>query len=308
MLTERSARIASAHRLLRRSRRAEAGEFLAEGAPAVTEAIGSARENPGAILELFVTEAAAAKHVHLVRAAYAAGVQVSQVTERAAAALSDAVTPQGIVVRCAIPDTEPTALLAGSPQLLAVLVQTKDPGNAGTVIRLADAAGADGVILAGDAVDPFNPKAVRASAGSLFHLPVVRVTDPVALIRALAEAGLSVLATTGTATLDLDRAGADGILDLPTAWLFGSEAHGLPEDVVTRADESVRVPIYGRAESLNLATAAAICLYASAGAHRRAAGHGADEAAVSEAAVSKAPASEAKAIGTAGSLGVQADA
>ena len=168
----------------------------------------------------------------MIRAAYAAGVEVTQVTERAAAALSDAVTPQGIVARCAIPDTDPAALLAGSPTLLAVLVQTNDPGNAGTVIRLADAAGADGVIVAGDAVDPFNPKAVRASAGSLFHLPVVRAADPVALVGALAAAGLSVLATTGTATVDLDTAGTDGILDLPTAWLFGSEAHGLPPDVV----------------------------------------------------------------------------
>ena len=272
MLTERSARIASAHRLLRRSRRRESGEFLAEGAPAVTEAIGSARENPGVVIELYVTEAAAAKHVDVIRAAYAAGVEVTQVTERAAVALSDAVTPQGIVVRCAIPDTDPAGLLAGSPTLLAVLVQTNDPGNAGTVIRLADAAGADGVIIAGDAVDPFNPKAVRASAGSLFHLPVVRAADPVALVGALAEAGLSVLATTGTATVDLDTAGTDGILDLPTAWLFGSEAHGLPQDVVGLADESVRVPINGRAESLTLAAAAAICLYASAGAHRRAAG------------------------------------
>jgi len=282
VLTERSARIASAHRLLRRSRRTEAGEFLAEGAPAVTEAIGYAREYPGAVLELYVTESAAGKHVDLIRAAYAAGVEVTQVNERAAAALSDAVTPQGIVARCAILDTDPATLLAGSPTLLAVLVQTNDPGNAGTVIRLADAAGADGVIVAGDAVDPFNPKSVRASAGSLFHLPVVRAADPVALVGALAAAGLSVLATTGTATVDLDTAGTDGILDLPTAWLFGSEAHGLPPEVVALADESVRVPIYGRAESLNLAAAAAICLYASAAAHRRASAGALSEAAASK--------------------------
>ena len=282
VLTERSARIASAHRLLRRSRRTEAGEFLAEGAPAVTEAIGYAREYPGAVLELYVTESAAGKHVDLIRAAYAAGVEVTQVNERAAAALSDAVTPQGIVARCAILDTDPATLLAGSPTLLAVLVQTNDPGNAGTVIRLADAAGADGVIVAGDAVDPFNPKSVRASAGSLFHLPVVRAADPVALVGALAAAGLSVLATTGTATADLDTAGTDGILDLPTAWLFGSEAHGLPPEVVALADESVRVPIYGRAESLNLAAAAAICLYASAAAHRRASAGALSEAAAEQ--------------------------
>jgi RNA methyltransferase, TrmH family len=271
VLSERSPRIAAAHRLLRRSRRTETGEFLAEGAPAVTEAIGYAREHPGEVLELFVTEAAAAKHVRLVRAAFAAKVEVTQVSEKAAAALSDAMTPQGIVVRCAHPQTTVADVLAGSPKLVVVLVRANDPGNAGTIIRLADAAGADGVILAGDSVDAFNPKAIRASAGSLFHLPVARAADEAALLDELSAAGLSVLATTGAAQLDLDAASADGILDLPTAWLFGSEAHGLPDDVVARADEAVRVPIYGRAESLNLASAAAICLYASAGAQRRAA-------------------------------------
>ena len=197
MLTERSARIAAAHRLLRRSRRTEAGEFLAEGAPAVTEAIGYAREHPGAVLELYVTAAAGARHVDVVRAAFAAGVEVTQVTDRAAAALSDAVTPQGIVARCALPDLDPAPLLGADPKLMVVLVATSDPGNAGTVIRLADAAGADGVILAGDGVDPFNPKAIRASAGSLFHLPVAHVADVDALPALLADAGLSVLATTG---------------------------------------------------------------------------------------------------------------
>ena len=150
-----------------------------------------------------------------------------------------------------------------------MLVQAADPGNAGTVVRFADAAGADAVILAGESVDAFDPKAVRASAGSIFHLPVVHVDALLALVASLSASGLSVLATTGSADLDLDTASDDGILDLPTAWLFGSEAHGLPADVVAAADASVRVPIHGRAESLNLATAAAICLYASASAHRR---------------------------------------
>jgi TrmH family RNA methyltransferase len=258
--------------LLRRSRRTEVGEFLAEGAPAVTEAIGYAKEHPGEILELFITEAAAAKHKRLVRAAFGAGVEVTQITERAAGSLTDAVTPQGVVVRCTLPTVTVADVLAGTPRLIAVLVRASDPGNLGTVIRLADAAGAGGVILAGDSVDAFNPKAIRASAGSLFHLPVARAADPAALIAELSASGLSVLATTGAAELDLDAAGADGILDLPTAWLFGSEAHGLPDDVIALADESVRVPIYGQAESLNLASAAAICLYASASAQRRAAG------------------------------------
>lgn len=268
VLTERSNRIVAAHKLLRRPRRVEAGEFLAEGAGPVAEAVAAERDRPGTVLELFVTEAAAARHVDLVRAAFAAGVEVTQVTERAAAALSDTVAPQGLVARCTLPDTDPDELLASSPRLLAVCVETNDPGNLGTIIRLADAAGADGVLVAGDAVDPFNPKAVRATTGSLFHLPVVRVRDRDAAIAALHAAGVSVLATTGTAELDLPTASAQGLLELPTAWLFGSEAHGLPAAVVASADASVRVPIYGRAESLNLATAAAVCLYASATAQR----------------------------------------
>ena len=151
-----------------------------------------------------------------------------------------------------------------------MLVDTNDPGNAGTIIRLADAAGADAVIFAGESVDPFNPKAVRASTGSLFHLPVARAADVVRVgHRSCPRPGLSVLATTGgAANTDLDTATDDGILDLPTAWLFGSEAHGLPAEVIAAADESIKVPIYGAAESLNLATAAAICLYASARALR----------------------------------------
>jgi len=194
---------------------------------------------------------------------------VTQVTERAAAALSDTVSPQGIVARCAINLSDVPDIVAAGPRLVAVLVETNDPGNAGTIIRLADAAGADAVVFAGESVDPFNPKAVRASTGSLFHLPVAQATDVFGLIASLSDAGLSVLATTGVAAnTDLDAAIDDGILDLPTAWLFGSEAHGLPADVIAVADESIKVPIYGAAESLNLATAAAICLYASARALR----------------------------------------
>lgn len=269
ILTERSSRIASAHRLLRRSRRVEAGEFLAEGAQAVAEAIGYAREHPGMVHEVYLTADAAAKHVDLVRAAYGADVVVSIVTTRAAALLSDTQAPQGLIARCTLLDQDLSQALGSSPKLVAVLVNANDPGNAGTVVRLADAAGADAIVFAGESVDPFNPKAVRASVGSIFHLPVARAADTDELLAALAEAGLSVLATTGSADLDLDQAGRDGVLDLPTAWLFGSEAHGLPADLITKSDSAIRVPIHGRAESLNLATAAAVCLYASASAQRR---------------------------------------
>lgn len=268
-MSERSARIAAAHRLLRRSRRTESGEFLAEGIQAVTAALGYEKDNPGWVLELYITEAAAGRHPAVVRQAFGSGIEVTQVTDRAAALLSDTQAPQGIVARCRAMDVSVQTALAGSPKLVAVLVETNDPGNAGTIIRLADAVGADAVIVAGDAVDPFNPKVVRATTGSLFHLPVARTDDPAALLEALAAAGLSTMATAASAGLDLDTAGRDGLLDLPTAWLFGSEAHGLPAEITAAADAAVRVPIHGRAESLNLATAAAVCLYASASAQRR---------------------------------------
>ena len=159
-------------------------------------------------------------------------------------------------------------LLGSDPELVAVLVDVADPGNAGTVIRVADAAGASGVVLAGSAVDPYNGKVVRSSAGSLFHVPVTSDGDTAAVVRRLKSAGVQVLAADGGAALDLDGAERGGQLARRTAWLFGNEAHGLPGDVLKAADGSVRVPIYGAAESLNLATAAAICLYASARALR----------------------------------------
>nr|WP_246220948.1 RNA methyltransferase [Phytoactinopolyspora mesophila] len=152
--------------------------------------------------------------------------------------------------------------------LVAVLVEAQDPGNAGTVIRCADAAGAAAVVLTSGSVDPQSGKAVRASAGSLFHLPVVTGATAAVVIDRLRDGGYTVLAADGTGVQDLDDAEAAGLLSRPTAWLFGNEARGLSDDVLELADHVVRVPIYGQAESLNLATAAAVCLYASARAQR----------------------------------------
>jgi TrmH family RNA methyltransferase len=151
---------------------------------------------------------------------------------------------------------------------VAVLVGVADPGNAGTVLRVADAAGADAVIFAGDSVDPHNGKCVRASTGSLFHPPVARCRDVGEVLTAGKAAGLWLVAADGHAERHLDAAADTGDLDRPTAWVFGSEAHGLPGAVLTAVDGALRVPIYGAAESLNLATAAAVCLYASARARR----------------------------------------
>ena len=258
-LTHRCARVVSARRLLRRAERAATGRFLVEGAQAVRAA--------PRVHELFVTPEAAARHPDLVSAAG----RVSLVTERAAAALSGTVTPQGIVAVCDTVDVGLAAALAGRPRLVVVLVEVSDPGNAGTVIRVADAAGAGAVVLAGDAVDPHNGKCVRASAGSLFHLPVAVHRDVSEVLTACRAAGLRVLGTAASGRLDLTAVDAGPELAEPAAWLFGSEAHGLPATVLAAADDTVRVPIFGRAESLNLATAAAVCLYAAAAAARHAA-------------------------------------
>jgi TrmH family RNA methyltransferase len=114
----------------------------------------------------------------------------------------------------------------------------------------------------------YNGKLVRASAGSLFHLDLVTGLDPAAAIRACRAAGLRTLATSGAGTRQLDELIDAGELAVPTAWIFGNEARGLPPDLLAAADQTVRVPIYGKAESLNLAAAAAVCLYGSARAQR----------------------------------------
>jgi len=173
------------------------------------------------------------------------------------------------VARSASSVVQPTRSSVVEPvetTLIAICADVRDPGNAGTVVRCADAAGADAVVFAGHSVDPYNPKTVRASVGSLFHLPIAVEPDPAAAVRAAQAAGLVVLAADGAGEIDLDE--ADDLLNRPTAWLFGNEAWGLPEELAALADHRVRIPIHGRAESLNLSTAAALCLYASARAQR----------------------------------------
>jgi TrmH family RNA methyltransferase len=255
-LTERTPRVVSAVKLLRAAERRKNARFLAEGENSVTEALAA-----GHVHDLFVTEAAAERYRDCVDAAHRAGVRVATVTEKAAARLSDTVTPPGLVAVCDTLDVPLEAALSPRPRLVAVPVAMAEPGNAGTLIRVADAVGADAVILAGDSVDPHNGKCVRASAGSIFHLPVARERDTLRVLDALSAAGVQILATAADGEVELDD--ADELLARPTAWLFGNEAHGLDPEVAARADHRVRIPIRGRAESLNLATAASICLYAS---------------------------------------------
>ena len=210
---------------------------------------------------MFATPAATEQYADLASVA----PRWTLVEERALASLSDSVTPAGVVGLCRFLD-RPLDDVLSAAELVAICADVRDPGNAGTVLRCADAAGADGVVFAGHSVDAYNPKTVRASVGSLFHVPIATEADPAAAIRAARAAGLQVLAADGAGEVDLDH--ADELLAAPTAWLFGNEAWGLPSELAELADHRVRIPIHGRAESLNLSTAAALCLYASARAQR----------------------------------------
>jgi RNA methyltransferase, TrmH family len=246
--------VAAAIKLHRHVGRRRAGRFLAEGPNLVEAAL---RRN--LVIEVFVTETALDRFGALLTDA-----SVHVVTERAAKALSDTVTPVGLVAVCAIPSTNLTDVLAGQPRLVAVAAEISEPGNAGTLIRIADAMGADAVVLAGHSVDPYNGKCLRASAGSIFAVPVVSDIDSGSALSALSAAGLRVLATTVDGETSLD----DADLSEPTAWVFGPESHGLDPQLAAMATDRVRIPMSGGAESLNVAAAAAICLYESARVHR----------------------------------------
>jgi TrmH family RNA methyltransferase len=212
------------------------------------------------VSDVLVTESARARFADLL-----ADAPVHVITDKAAKALSETVTPVGLFAVCTLPETRLADVLAAAPRLVLVAVETSEPGNAGTLIRIADALGADAVVLAGDSVDPYNGKCLRASAGSIFALPVIHEPDAPALLAILRDAGITVLATTLDGELSLN----DADLSAPTAWVFGSEAHGLSAELAALADARVHIPMSGGAESLNIAAAAAICLYQSAGAAPR---------------------------------------
>ncbi|MCH0543004.1 RNA methyltransferase [Streptomyces sp. MUM 203J] len=269
LISPRSPRVVAARRLAKRSFRGKERRFLAEGPQAVREAVAHrGPDGTPTLLELFTTTEAAARHTDIVDAARAAGARVHHASDAVIAELSQTVTPQGLVGVCGFLDSPFEEILQARPKLVAVLAHVRDPGNAGTVLRCADAAGADAVILTDASVDLYNPKSVRASVGSLFHLPVAVGVPVQRAVAGLKDAGARVLAADGAGLDDLDAELDAGSMGGPTAWIFGNEAWGLPEETRALADAVVRVPIHGRAESLNLATAAAVCLYASARAQR----------------------------------------
>ncbi|MCT2022080.1 TrmH family RNA methyltransferase [Kocuria marina] len=291
----RADRVKDVAGLTRRSVRSKRGLFRAEGPQNVREALLLAlADSPAPGLPrldaVYVTLQELDRHpviaADLAALAERGDVFVRAVTPEVLAAMTDAVTPQGMLAVCRFAcesSDDDVARTLGAARLVGVLVRVQDPGNAGTVIRTADAAGSDAVLCTPGTVDPFNPKSVRSSAGSLFHVPVLTGVELADVVAAAREHGMGLLAADGHASVAVSEladaavlraAGAPAAdaaypLEQPTAWLFGNEAQGLSEAEVEAADVSVAVPLYGAAESLNVATAATVCLYASAQAQRR---------------------------------------
>lgn len=262
MLTNpRADRVRAVRALSRRSSRVRAGRFVAEGPQPVREAVRYAASD---VLDLYADAEARVRHGEVLGEAMAHGIRVHETTPDVLAAMTETPSHQGLVAVCRLPapPQDPLgAVLAAGPRVLAFLTNVRDPGNAGTVIRAADAAGADAVLLSEGSVDVHAPKVVRSTAGSLFHLPVVTGLPVEATLERVRAHGIRTLAADGSGETVL----ADAGLDRPHAWVLGNEAWGLPGETRERCDAVVRVPILGRAESLNLAMAATVCLYASAG-------------------------------------------
>ncbi|MGO1949624.1 MAG: TrmH family RNA methyltransferase [Mycobacteriaceae bacterium] len=262
--TERTPRIVNSAKLHRAAARRKAGRFLAEGSNAVGSALRS-----GSVVEVYLTEDALesfGRDLDALTGEDDRGTRVHLITDKAANQLSESVTTTGLFALCDDQLSDLDRAVTGN--LVAVPVETSEPGNAGALVRVADATGAAGVVFAGASVDPQGGKAVRASAGSLFHLPVARHASVPEVVDHLHDQGFVVLATAGDGDVTLDEAASPQedqppLLQQRVAWLFGNEAHGLG-DWQDLADIRVSIPMRGRAESLNLVTAAAICLYETA--------------------------------------------
>ena len=251
----RAPKVARARRLLKRGLRESDGLFLAEGPQACREAALA-----GKLTELFLTQEAFDRYSDIVAEVEKSGANITVCTGAVIEQFSSTVTPQGMTAVVQMWEQNPADIFQPGTKLAVALTAVRDPGNAGSVIRVADAAGADGVIMSNDSVDLFNPKVVRSSVGSIFHLPIATGQELAETVAEARAAGMQVLAA------DAGGVSLYGDVNLakPTLWVFGNEAWGIPQEVLDLVDQVVSIPIYGQAESLNLATASAVCLYASA--------------------------------------------
>ena len=264
LIDPKATKVRGVAKLTKKDARSSTGLFLLEGPQGLKEALN----RPKLIVELFATEDAVERYPELFERAEASRIEVQLVSEPVLKALTDTTTPQGIVAVCEQLHSDLEDIIAAKPRLVALLANIRDPGNAGTVLRAADAAGADAVIFSTNSVDVYNPKVVRSTTGSVFHVPFaidVPVEDAIA---ALKSAGLQIFAANGGGA-EIPSLG-DEVLGKPTAWVFGNEAWGFEQGTLDLVDQEVAVPLYGAAESLNLATAASICLYVTAFAQNKA--------------------------------------
>ncbi len=247
--------VVGARALLKPRERRSQHLFLVEGPQAVREALAA-----GLVRTLFVD------HTRPAVVEEFGDEATALVTSRALESLTDTEQPQGVVAVCAMPTRGIDEVMAAAPTLLAVCVAISDPGNLGTIIRTADAAGADAVLVTSGSADVFNGKVIRSSAGSVFHLPVVQGLDATEALDACNAASITSLGLAGLGAMtlfDLD----DDLLATPTAWWLGSEAHGLPVELLRRM-QPIAIPMPGEAESLNVGVAAGIALFASVRARR----------------------------------------
>jgi TrmH family RNA methyltransferase len=249
-----NARVVSARRLRARKHREGQARFLIEGPRALREAIAASAPVEEIFYRWDDDEPAVAA---VVGAGRDRGIRCTAVTAGVIAGLATTETPQGCVGVCGVVDVDLATLLPGA---VPILVEVQDPGNLGAVLRSADAAGATGVVVTAGSVDLYNPKVVRSSAGSLFHVPIARGVRPREAVEAARAKTFRVFAAAGDGAVAVHHADLTGAV----AVLFGNESRGLPTDVRALADETLRVPIRGRAESLNLAAAATVVLFEAA--------------------------------------------
>jgi len=263
MLTDpKSSLVKGVARLSKKDARSQTGLFLLEGLQGLKEAV----QRPKLIVEVYATPECVERYPELFDRVRAARIDVMLVSDRVLEHMCDTTTPQGVVAVCEQLDVTLESVLAAKPKLIAMLSQVRDPGNAGTVLRAADAAGADAVIFTDNSVDIYNPKVVRSTTGSIFHLPVVTGVSVLETVAAIQAAGMQVFAADGGGSLITELPA--GTLTKPTTWVFGNEAWGFETETLDAVDLVVGLPLYGPAESLNLATAASVCLYQSAFAQR----------------------------------------
>jgi len=266
LTSTRSPRVAEVRRLHDRKHRAERGAFVVEGPQAVEAAAAAG------IIDLYVTDTAAARYADLIDLARAGGANIHSATTEVVQAMAETRQSQGLIATCPLVTVSVARALKriheAAMRCVVVLDRVADPGNAGTIIRTCDALGVAAVILTEGSVDPHNGKCVRSTAGSIFHIPIATDVPVGTLLPELDAAGLLIVAADAGGSVHLGTMGAEAVLNGPVAWVFGNEAHGVHSDFLAAAHETIAIDMAGRAESLNMASAAAICLYATAVAQR----------------------------------------